>query len=55
MGNYTNYVFNNIGSDHHLDFKMYMETEFEKTLNYSDHKKQYANMLLIAFNKMGIG
>lgn len=55
LGKYISYVLNNIGNDNHIEYKMYMETEFAKTLEYGDHKKKYGNMLLIAFNRMGVG
>lgn len=55
IGNYSNYVVNNIGRDNSLDFMSYMDTEFSKTNKYVNHEKRFGNMLKIIFKRMGIG
>lgn len=55
MGKYVSYVVNNLGSDNQTEFQIYMQQEYNKVKKYANHKKKYANMLKIVFDKMGIG
>lgn len=55
LGKYISYVFNKLGSDSIIDFKVYMENEYEKMCKYQNHKKIFGNMLHIAFGRKGIG
>lgn len=55
MGKFVSYVINNIGTDSEIDFQIYMRSEFQKIITFSDHKKKYGNMLKIIFERTGVG
>lgn len=55
LGKYVSYIINRLGPDNDIDFRIYMQCEFNKISKYANHKKKYGNMLKIVFERMGVG